>query len=47
MISVDNVKMKVDTTNMGRKNSIQEFLILESDAESLVVGVQWHSSFVD
>jgi len=33
-------------TNMGIKTSIQDFLILENDAESLVIGVQWHTSLV-
>jgi len=41
VISGDKVKMKVDVaTNMGIKTSIQDFLILENDAESLVMGVQ-------
>ena len=41
------VKMEVDVaTNMGIKTSIQDFLILENDAEALVMGVQWHTSLV-
>ena len=41
MISCDRVKMEVDVaTNMGSKH--HDFLILENDAESLVMGVQWH-----
>ena len=40
MISGDEVKMEVDVaTNMGIKTLIQDFLILENDAESLVMGV--------
>ena len=47
MISGDKVKMEVDfATNMGLNTSIQEFLILENDAELLVMGVQWHRSSV-
>ena len=39
VISGDKVKMEVDVaTNMGIKTSIQDFLILENDAESLVMG---------
>ena len=33
-------------TNMGIKTSIQDFLILENDGKSLVMGVQWHTSLV-
>ena len=41
VISGDKVKMEVDVaTNMGIKTSIQDLLILESDVESLVMGVQ-------
>ena len=31
---------------MGIKTSSQDFLILVYDAESLVMGVQWHTSLV-
>jgi len=47
MISGDKVKMEVDVaTNMGIKTSIQDFLILENNDESLVMGMQWHTSLV-
>ena len=51
IISGDKVKMEVDVdvdvaTNMGIKRSIQYLLTLENDAESLVMGVQWHTSLV-
>ena len=37
--------MEVDVaTNMGIKTSIQDFLVLENDAEALVMGVQWHTT---
>ena len=43
----DKVRMEVDVvTNMGIKKSIQDFFILENDAESLVMGVQWYTSLV-
>ena len=47
MISGDKVKMEVDVaTNMGIRTSIQDFLILENDTESLVMLVQWIISLV-
>ena len=47
IISGDKVKIDVDvTTNIGIKTSIQDFLILENDEESLVMGVQWNTSLV-
>ena len=47
MISGDKVKMEVDVvTNMGIKTLIQDFLIWQNDAKSLVMGVQWHTSMV-
>jgi len=40
--------MEVDVaTNMEIKTSIQDFLILENDVESLVMGVLWHTSLVE
>ena len=39
MISGNKVEMEVDVaTNMGIKTSIQDFLILKNDVESLVMG---------
>jgi len=39
--------MEVDVaTNIGIKTSIQDFLILKNDAESLVMGVQKRTSLV-
>ena len=47
VISGDKVKMEVDVaTNMGIKTSIQDFLISENGAESMIMGVQWHTSLV-
>ena len=47
VISGDKMRMEVDVeTNMGNKTSIQDFLILDNDAESLVMGVQWYTSLV-
>ena len=47
VISGDKVKMDVDiATNMGIKTSIQDILILENDAKSLVMGVKRHTSLV-
>ena len=41
MISGDKVEMEVDVaTNMGINTSIQDFVILNNHAESLVMGVQ-------
>ena len=46
MISGNKVQIEVDVAkNMGIKVFLQEFLILEDDTESMVMGVQWHSSF--
>jgi hypothetical protein len=33
-------------SNMGRRGSIQEFLILDEDSENLVMGVHLHTSLV-
>jgi len=41
VISGDKVKIEVDVaTNIRIKTSIQDFLILENDAELLVMGAQ-------
>jgi hypothetical protein len=41
----DKVRMQMDVgTNMGRRGSVQEFLILDEDSENLVIGVHWHQS---
>ena len=49
MISGDEVKMEVNVaTNMGIKTLIQDFLILENDAESLVMRIlHWLESNVE
>ena len=47
VISGHKVRMEVDVvTNMGIKTSIQDFLILENDVKSLVMGVQLHTLLV-
>jgi hypothetical protein len=33
-------------TNMGRRGSVQEFLILDEDSENIVMGVHWHTALV-
>ena len=47
MISGNKIKMEMDgASNMGVKMSIREFLILETDVEAFIMGVQWHISLV-
>jgi hypothetical protein len=42
-VSGDKVRLQTRVaTNMGRINSIQEFLVLQDDSEDLVMGVNWH-----
>jgi hypothetical protein len=39
--------LQVDVgTNMVRVGSVQEFLVLDNEAEEIEMGVQWHNSLV-
>jgi hypothetical protein len=47
LVTGDKVRLQVEVaTNMGKVASVQEFLVLEEDAEDMVMGVHWHNELV-